>query len=156
MIRTGFLRDHLGYTLIELVMIIVLLGLLVASAAVNWPTGMKEEAAVLDFIRAVRYAQHLALTREYDPASPTSAWGIIVAANEYDVKRADDSDSGDPEYQNHVLPGNTIISTGSVWFNGLGEPIDITTPSGDPLTSETTFSIGGTTVTVFRETGYVE
>lgn len=152
MISCDGYKDRPGFTLIELVMVIVIIGVLAVTVAVKWPTGMKEAAAVLDFIHAVRYAQHLALTRQY--TTPAAAWGIIVAGNQYSVKRADDSETGDPEYQAHDLPGNTTISAGSVWFNGLGEPIDDAT--GTPLAADTSFVIGSTTVTVSQETGYVE
>ena len=75
-------------------MVIVILGILASAVAVKWPSSdMKLDAAVLDFTRAVRYAQHMALTRNYDPANPGSAWGVNISSNQYTVRRADSSET---------------------------------------------------------------
>ncbi|MBU0675378.1 MAG: type II secretion system GspH family protein [Proteobacteria bacterium] len=141
-----------GFTLIELVIVIVLLGSLAVTVAVKWPSGMEEQAATSDVIRAIRFAQHQGMTRQYTASG--SAWGFAAdgVLHRYTVKRADDSEFADPDYVNHSLPGKTSLSAGTIWFNGLGEPIDT---SGTPL-GMTTFTVGGTTITIHPETGYVE
>ena len=143
-----------GYTLIEIVMVMVMIGVLTAVAVVKWPTGMGEDAAVLEFKRAARYAQHMALTRQY--VSSVSAWGITVSGNRYTVQRADGSTTAN-DYLNRSLPGDTSIGPNgtSVWFNGLGEPIDNIT--GFLLAAKVTFDIGGSGhITVCPQTGYVK
>ncbi|MBU0482346.1 MAG: type II secretion system GspH family protein [Proteobacteria bacterium] len=152
LLASDFCPSEKGFTLIELVMVIVILGVLGTAVAVKWPSGMKEEAAVLDFIHAVRYAQHMALTRGY--TLPGTAWGVAVAGNRYTVQTADGLNFGDPDFVNHLLPGSTGLSGGPVYFNGLGEPIN--TGTGIPLGGDTLFTVGSTTVTVSPETGYVE
>jgi len=141
-----------GFTLIELVMVIVLLGIMAVTVAVRWPSGLKEEGANLEFIRAIRYAQHKALTREYTTAG--AAWGLIVVANQYTIRRADSSDLAEAEYVNRSLLNDTSVTLGpatGVYFNGLGEPID---SGGVPLGS-TTFTINGSSfVTICPETGF--
>ena len=148
-----FVRQS-GYTLIEIVMVMVMLGILTVVAVAKWPTGMGEDAAVLEFKRAVRYAQHTALTRQY--VSSVSAWGITVSGNRYTVQRADASSTAGDDYVNRSLPGDTSVGPNgtSVWFNGIGEPID--SASGIPLAAKVTFDIGGSGhITVCPETGYV-
>ena len=151
-----------GFTLVELIMIIVILGILSAVVYERWPTGMEEAAAAKEFKRAVRYAQHKAMTRQFTSAA--AAWGITVADNRYTVQRQngkclppDESEinnldqCAEEEYRNRALNGSGSISltNGSVWFNGLGEP----------LGGGASFTIGAApntqTVTVSPETGYV-
>lgn len=150
-----------GFTLIELVMVIVILGILSAVVYERWPTGMEEAAAVKEFKRAVRYAQHKAMTRQFTAAG--AAWGIAVAPNQYTLRRADGSEQAEAEYVNRCLNNDcstTIAAAGNafVYFNGLGEPI--ATATGLPLGADTIFTItadgGGTNVTIRQRTGYVD
>lgn len=149
-------------------MIIIILGVLSMTVYVRWPVGMEEEAAIKEFRRAVRYAQHKAMTRQYDETAPETAWGIVSTGNRYTVQRQD-ADCGIPpdstdtdrcaeeEYRGRALNNdNTMtLSDGGVYFNALGEPINSVT--GIPLDAPKVFTINGTTrkVTVAPQTGYV-
>ena len=152
-----------GFTLIELVMVIVILGILSAVVYERWPAGMEEAAAVKEFKRAVRYAQHKAMTRQF--TDKTIAWGITVNADSsYTVERIGGDEQAEQEYVKRCLnsekppsPSCTItLVGGSVYFNGLGEPLDST---GAPLTSASprTFEIGGANnkLTLCPATGYL-
>ena len=158
-----------GFTLIELIMIIVILGILSTVVYVRWPVGLEDEAAVKEFRRAVRYAQHKAMTRQYDETTPGTAWGIAALGTRYTVQRQDadclpptateaaaPDRCAEEEYRGRALNNDpsTTLSNTAVYFNALGEPID--TATGVPLAANTVFTINGTrTVTVVQETGYV-
>ena len=86
--------------MIELIIVIVLIGTLSVVAAVKWPSGMEERAAVMEFKRGVRHAQHYAMTRQY--TVPGEAWGILVSGNAYTVKRQDDSAFAPYCHSNHA------------------------------------------------------
>ena len=145
------MKNNKGFTVIELVIVIVLLGIMAGVAYTKLPLGMKSQAAVLEFKHAVRYAQHKAITHQFTTAA--AAWGISVASNQYTVRRADSSETAEAEYVNRTLPDNaTIAPDTDVWFNGLGEPIN---NSGTPL-GDTSITVGSTAVTIYAETGYVE
>ncbi len=154
-----------GFTLIELIMVIVILGLLVTTVSLKWPTGMGDEAAVKDFTRAVRFAQHTAMTRNF--ITPGQAWGIAIGANTFRIQRADGTTTDDPievpgredptgTRQYPLIDNATItaVEAASVYFNGFGEPID--TATGLALAAKRTFLIGAplSAVTICPETGY--
>lgn len=153
-------RPDAGFTLIELIMVIVLLTIISVAVAVKWPADMKQTAAKKEFIQAVRTAQHFALTRQW--AGPASSWGLTVDDNKYYVGRADanctsnciNSGCADATLCNRSLLGDATVqlSGNQVLFNGLGEPID---NSGE-LLGNTGFVVAGSLqLTVCAQTGYV-
>jgi type II secretory pathway pseudopilin PulG len=154
---TGGKNRNQGFTLIELISIILLVGIISVVATAKWPGDMKEEAAAKEFKRALRYAQHQAMTREYDPAN-NLLWGLTVTSPRYSILRLDGTIL--PDFTNRfLLEDNTINltvtapATNDLWFNGLGEPVDAT---GAALTTEVSYVIADTeNLTVCQETGYV-
>jgi len=153
-----------GFTLVELVMVIVLLAIIAAAVVVKWPVGMQAQAAKLEYQRALRFSQHMALTRKWSTAA--SAWGITIADNKYYVGRADadcqancsNPECADASMCDRTLLGDSSISISAVddiatiLFNGLGEPID----ASGGLLANVTFLIDGTEqLTVCAQTGYV-
>jgi len=144
-----------GFTLIELVMIIILLGVLSVTALVRWPAGLDNRAATLEMIRGIRYAQHLAMTREYVQGDP---WGVVINANRYSIRNPA-TEAAPPEFVNRSLLDDaaTTIAVApadtALCFNGLGEPIAL---DGTPRATSVTYTINNTsTITVCPETGYV-
>ncbi len=144
--------DNKGFTLIELISIILLVGVISVVATAKWPGDMQEEAAVKEFKRAIRYAQHQAMTRDYITGD---AWGLVVTGNSYSIQRQVGPESV-PDFTNRNLLGDATINIsdpGDLWFNGLGEPID---SGGTPLGSEMNYTVALTeNLTVCPETGYV-
>ncbi|MDR9502280.1 MAG: hypothetical protein RI601_10850 [Desulfurivibrionaceae bacterium] len=146
-----------GFTLIELISIILLIGVISVVATTKWPGDMKEEAAAKEFKRAIRYAQHQAMTREYITTS-NDAWGLEINGNAYSIKRQVSAENV-PDFTNRFLLDNSSITitispeiTG-LWFNGLGEPID---KDGAPLAAAIIYTIAGSEhLTVCPQTGYV-
>lgn len=153
-----------GFTLVEMVMIILLMATLSVAVFAKWPVGMDSQAAKLEFIQAVRFAKHMALTRQWSSAN--AAWGISLSGNKYYIGRADsdcqtscaNSGCADELMCNRFLLGNSALtltpSSGIsiVLFNGLGEPID---GSGTLLNSVSFTIAGSEQVTICAETGYV-
>lgn len=154
-------KSAAGFTLVELVMIILLLSILSIAVYTKWPSGMDEEAAKLEFKQAIRYAQHMAMTRAWTNAG--EAWGIKVSGNKYYVGRYDancDSSCSSNRCAEAAYCDRNLLGSGSIsltpgadiLFNGLGEPID----SSDNFLGNVTFTIGGSQqVTVCQQTGYV-
>ena len=122
-----------------------------------WPRGMKEEAAAREFVHAVRFAQHMALTRQFTAGSP---WGLELSGSAYSIRRKGLSifavdPSGSGEYKNRELPGGyaPACSRSVIWFDRFGRPLD---SGGAPLGSAITCVVGTRSITIYPETGYVE
>ena len=152
-----------GFTLVELLMVIVLLTILAVTAVIKWPTGMDDEAAVQELKRSIRYAQHLAVTRAW--SSGNGPWGIMISGNRYFVGRSGagcvsdcgNADCADEQFCNRALLDDSglTLSAGvaGIYFNGLGEPIDA---SGTLLASTVLTVNGSRTIVICRETGFVQ
>jgi len=160
---TSLLKQSKGFTVIEIIMVILLLGILSVSVAVKWPADMKESAAVKEFKRAIRYAQHKAMTREFTGID--TAWGILVSGNKYTIQRRGTDCStcsaagcAEASYCDRFLLDNSsiTITNGNVWFNGLGEPFDDTPSALIAVTTYTITDNTGSTIQIYPETGYVE
>ena len=154
-----------GFTILELVTVIMLVSILAASAVMLWPRGMKEDADLYEIRHAMRYAQHLAMTRPWDPAHP---WGFRAdsGGNKYSILKhgttvyAKDPDSG-ADMNGIALRGDASmecdvngIPKSGIWFDRFGTPLDYS--SLEPITSLFRCYTGGRTVIVHPETGYVE
>jgi len=142
-----------GFTLIELVLIILLLSILSVTVVEKWPVGMNTEAAALEFKRAVRYAQHMSMTREFIAGNP---WGLVVASSQYSIQHRDGSGKV-PDFSDRFLLGDAAMTIASgpaagLWFNGLGEPVDET---GAPLGAVTYVVAGVESMTICPQTGYL-
>lgn len=153
-----------GFTLIELIMVMLLLTILSVTAYVKWPAGMDDQAAKLEFKQAIHYAQHMAVTRKWMGAS--DAWGIMISGNRYYVGRANanciadcsNSGCGESGFCGRALLGDNSISlssslgSGPLLFNGYGEPI----AANGALLGNTVFTVDGSLqFTVCQQTGYV-
>ena len=150
-----------GFTLVELILVILLLSILSVAVVAKWPTGMDTEAAAREFKRAVRYAQHTAMTRKFVACSVVGdcyAWGLSVdaATSQYTIKRQDGTEKVPDFTDRYLLGNNTMTITGGpatgLWFNGLGEPVDNT---GVALGVVTYLVAGTEHMTICPQTGYI-
>lgn len=151
--RVGTAHGGQGFTLIELITIILLMGIVAVVATAKWPGDMKDEAATMELKRVLRYAQHQAMTRAFTSGN---AWGLTIAANQYTIQRQDGETVADfsgrflLEDSAITLPDPTMGD--GLWFNGLGEPIS---SSGAPIGPVTYTVAGSIDLTVCPQTGYV-
>ena len=152
--------NNKGFTLIELIMVILLLAVLTVSVAMLWPKGMKSDTDVYEIKHAIRLAQHIAMTRPYESSAP---WGFKVGSGgtTYSIlKKGTSTYAKDPSTGNDMkdigLRGDNPLSCDSqgIWFDRFGVPLDNT--SLTPISSEFTCTLGSATITVHPETGYVE
>ncbi len=150
--------NHKGFTLIELVMVIVLIGILAVVAAPNLGdmSGMKTGAFVDKLEANVRYAQNLAMSRNirhrvYFNTAPAPVPDGYAITNNVGAIVEDLSvvlNSGD-------YAGIQVVSPlAYVEFDSLGRPYD---SSGNLTTVDTTFAVapGGFTITIKPQTGAV-
>ncbi len=154
-----------GFTLVELVMVLVLIGIIAVVVTPNLGSVSSTKApALADKLRAdIRYAQNLAMTRNLRyrvyvnispaPTGPGGGYAVV-----YDTSGGSWSSFGyaqDPagggnlsvvldagDYAGITVSPNTVIE-----FNSLGSPAT----GGTTLT----VSPGGATVTIIAETGAV-
>ena len=150
-----------GFTLIELVSIIILIGILSVTAVARFPSGFEQNAAEKEMILAIRYSQHMAMTRQYSGIA--NAWGIVIdpVTNRYSVGQRNQACTNNNYCNRRVLDQNIDITTNitghSIWFNGLGQPFD---DNNIPLTPGARLAIGPvgdcTALTISPETGFVQ
>lgn len=147
-----------GYTVVELVIVILLLGILAANAMPRFFEASRfEEMGYADAaIATARYAQKLALGSGCDTAFRIgpSGYGIYQRAsscNSGGFTRTVSRPGGGP--WTAAVPGGVTVTTQSVYFDAQGRPSDLN--SGSLLTAPATFTVGGRGVTIEAESGFV-
>jgi hypothetical protein len=135
-----------GFTLIELVMIIVLLGILIAvsgykgctGCASDQPTEVAKRVAVDQVVADIQYAQMLAIASLNQRTIYLPPW----FSNSYTIQ-----DQAGGTIETRRLPYNITggVFGGTVTFNSLGEKTGGTT----------NLTVGGNTITIYGVTGKV-
>jgi len=151
-----------GFTLIELVMVLVLIGILAMYAAPRLGNITSTNAgAFTDKLRSdIRYAQNLAMTRNQryrvyfngNPA-PAAGYAVVNDANGNSTWGEAGEFAADPAGAGNLsvaltgqYAGITIAAAGFIEFNSLGAPTSAATVTVSP---------GNQTVTVTAQTGAV-
>lgn len=132
-----------GWTLVELVIIIVLLGILAVVVAPRISTDdFKVEAEATSLVANIRYAQHKSMVSG-------GGWSIQFQPNSYTIR----DDSGQiptlPGGENPVGTKYTISSSQSVvYFDYLGRPAMDNSNSNNNLLDNVTITLSNRTIMI--------
>lgn len=150
-----------GFTLIELIMVLVLLGILAAYAAPRiFNRGDFDARGMHDMSMAyLRYAQKTAIAQRRTVCMTLSSSGISLkvsmAANTFGCASATAMNGPDGKAALSVSGVSySAFPSPDFSFDGLGQPVD---SSGVALTTAQTFTVAGAgrSITVEAGTGYV-
>lgn len=153
------MRYDSGFTLIELVMIIILLGVLAAVATPRF-TSFESRAAAQEVIEAIRYAQEMAMThsgQDGDGDGNLDFYRFAINGNNFVVVRADADSTqniphpveGTADYTNSWGGGVTFDGNVTIDFNARGLP-----SNGANVIINVTADGQTETIRVERQTGY--
>ena len=162
MMQSGGRRGAAGFSLLEVVAVLLLIGILAVAAAVKYGKSGTRAIAEADGLRSVlRYAQSRAMADVY-------TWGVSFTATSYSLF------SNNPSQTGHAIPGQgsnthalasgvTLSGTSPIIFDWRGQPVKttITTAGGwaDPQTAYQYITVsesgGSANVTITPYTGFV-
>ncbi len=153
-------RQH-GFTMVELILVIVILGVLAAYAAPKMDLQMFDaHVAAQELVEAIRYAQEMSMTHSGSNAYQVE---LDATANSYAVTQSGVAVSSPLSGGSNYVSGwsnVTIGQSGTIAFNSRGRP----TCSGglaacsEPTDSNVSIAVAvgsdSTTVAIERMTGY--
>jgi MSHA pilin protein MshC len=145
-----------GFTLLELVLVLVILGVLAAVAVprLSLTTGLEARSAATDLVRALRGVQLYAMNGVEDLALTVDGGGWAATKDGSPQRLPGGRDEDD-------WPGGVAVTlsgcaSGSVGFSRLGQPRCDDTLLTDPVRVRLVAGGGGQTVCLHPETGYAE
>jgi len=157
------LKNNSGFTIIELVTVIALLGILAGIAIVSMgdPQGFQSMAEAEALKANLRFTQSKAMSDlPEDPPGTKVVWSLNITAADYTIQRnggvpnpavnLPGSDSG-----TYTLPSGVSVTAGAglVRFNFRGQPI---AANGSPLVGPLTITVyGADPITITQETGFI-
>lgn len=151
-------QGQAGYTVVELVIVLVLLGILAANAMPRFFAASRfEEMGFADAATAAaRAARQLAVSASCDTLFTVDAAGYALfqraaGCSSGALTRPVNRPGGGAWAQ--AAPAGVAVSGASVYFDAQGRPVDAA--SGSLLGSAASFSVGTRTVLIEPETGLV-
>lgn len=151
------MRNQQGFTLIELVSIIVILGILAVSAAPKFTgrSGFVEQALRDQIISTLRFAQQRAM---YDHSG--NCYRVVIASSGIQAQRGNTSIN--PDYDLSYTgdyQGLGVDSVIDIYFDGLGNTYTVTCPQTGAAVAlaQTTITVTGTSQSLtVHPTGYIQ
>ena len=149
--RMHNLNQH-GFTLVELVMVIVMIGILAAMAVPSWSVGdTTVHAQAGQISHDIRHTQMLAMTQGRTLTFQSTGGGYRCV----DSTNAVITDPATQRPFNFALDDGVTLSSGNISFDSLGRPVS----GGAPLASATSFTASGdyqtAALSVAQITGFV-
>jgi len=139
-------RFNPGFTIIEVVVVLILLGVLAAVAVARFTdTGAAERAAVDRLKVHIRQAQGLAM-------NSGTPWGVNAVGGSYHLRNADGKQRFPGEDDDDIDFPSEVSATFTVYFDSWGRPCsdqDCNTPISSAITAI------NSRVTITPETGFI-
>lgn len=162
----GPVRDKGGFTLIELAMLILIVGVLAAAVLMSNPlSGMKTDGAARKLKADIRYVRKLSISTQSRAALSMNATGytvfsdIVSSALANSTGEACSTDPAGKFVVSYAAPRCSFLSgvtltafPPTLAFDTLGRPVDA---AGVPLATQTITVSGTTSLTVQADTGRV-
>lgn len=147
--NTGRLRACAGWTLVELIAVLTLVGLLSVSAIATFSKDDSESAVqAVNLRQHIRYAQSMAM--KYG-----DIWGISMSASSYFVFSGSTANKVEVPGADTVDVSVVSISNPlTIYFDEYGRPFQ-DAGLASPYT-DTSFSLDGHQITLIEETGYLQ
>ncbi|SDB34269.1 prepilin-type N-terminal cleavage/methylation domain-containing protein [Desulfonatronum thiosulfatophilum] len=140
-------RSSKGFTLLEVVVVLILLGILAAVAIARVGNHGADERAAADKLKVhLRYAQGMAMNSDI-------SWGVSGDGTSYFLF----DDVNDPEGNKRFFPGEDAVDVDNshasfyVHFDSWGRPNDISSAITTPMS----ISLNTQTITITPETGFI-
>jgi MSHA pilin protein MshC len=151
------LTNHSGFTIIELLTVVALLGILAGIAIVSMgnPQGFQSQAEAEALKANLRFTQSKAMGD-----LPGNVWSLSIASGNYQLLRNEAApvpavNLPGSNSNTYTFPaGVSIISgTGPVRFNFRGQPVDLLVA---PLAADQSITVDGApAITITRNTGFI-